>query len=393
MHLEIKQSTSGTETVSAQLINKLYELAYEDQTLGITSQLDATSDVQGRLEAPAAYEDAVRYLVGIDAGDPKRFQNLYINIPNQNYYVRFEDPVVSNYCISLYGDGVGMTRTALAAVTTNTQLWCANSTSKMSNDLKSQVTTLNDFQYFTGTTDTENIVLNFPNAVSITFPSKTFYDGSIHARSIVSNCMNIQHVNYNNAQFVRDVGNRSDDNVGVYRPIYGNNVIVDWDDSLIPNQTDLNHIELFRSWIKIQKIIYPEGITRIGGRSQSNMSLQYLEFPTTVTNIGNAYGFGQDNGHRIGAMVVKATTPPIWYGWRSNDTGNSGHGFGWDNFPVAIYVPDSAVTAYKSVVNNGTNSEQAWASTYIQDLIKPLSELPQIYRDMGTVTQEDIDRV
>jgi hypothetical protein len=47
--------------------------------------------------------------------------------------------------MSLYGDGVGMTRTALAAVTTDSQLWCANSTNKMSNDLKSQVTTLNDF--------------------------------------------------------------------------------------------------------------------------------------------------------------------------------------------------------------------------------------------------------
>jgi hypothetical protein len=47
--------------------------------------------------------------------------------------------------MSLYGDGVGMTRTALAAVTTNDQLWCANTTNKMSDDLKSQVTTLNDF--------------------------------------------------------------------------------------------------------------------------------------------------------------------------------------------------------------------------------------------------------
>lgn len=393
MHLEIKQSTDRTETVSSQTIDKLYQLAFEDQNLGITSQLDATSDVQGRIEAPAAYEDAVRYLAGIDPGDTKRFQNLYINIPNQNYYVRFEDPVVSDYCISLYGGGVGMTRTTLAAVTTVGRLWSANSTSKMPDDLKSQVTTLNDFQYFTGISSTENIVLNFPNAVSITFPSKTFYDSNAYARRIVQNCKNIQHINYNNAQFVKDLDNRSDDAVDVYRPIYQNNAIADWDDSLVPNQTDLNHIELFASWTKIQKIIYPEGITRIGGRSQENNSLQYLEFPTTVTNIGKAFGFGQDNKHRIGAMVVKATTPPIWYGWNPNNTSGSGHGFGWDNFPVAIYVPDSAVTAYKSVVNNGTNSEQAWASPYIQDLIKPLSELPQIYRDMGTVTQEDIDRV
>jgi hypothetical protein len=56
-------------------------------------------------------------------------------------------------------------------------------------------------------------------------------------------------------------------------------------------------------------------------------------------------------------MVIKATTPPDWYGWVSGETSHSGHGFGWDNFPVAIYVPDSAVNTYKSVTNNGTNDE------------------------------------
>jgi hypothetical protein len=37
MHLEIKQSTDRTETVSSQTIDKLYQLAFEDQNLGITS--------------------------------------------------------------------------------------------------------------------------------------------------------------------------------------------------------------------------------------------------------------------------------------------------------------------------------------------------------------------
>lgn len=382
MYLEITQNENVIEqNVTSGTIEKLYNLAITSNVADANNNFPMS--LRGNISVPAAYEDSVTYL-------RSKFPNLVINVPENKYYIRFKDPVISNFSINTYGDGIGITQSDAAASMNNNRFWGG---SGMSSDVKSQVTYLDDFQYFTGITSTENIITGFSNAVSITFPSKTFYDGSIYYRVIVKNSKNIQYINYNNAQFVRGLGNNADSSVGAYCPIDGNDVIVDWDNSLVPNQTDLDHIELFQSWSKIQKIIYPEGITKIGGRSVGNSSLQYLEFPTTVINIGSAYSFGQSNGHRIGAMVVKATTPPVWYGWRPNESGLSGRGFGWDNFPVAIYVPDSAVNAYKSVVNNGTDSEQAWASSYIQDLIKPLSELPQIYRDMGTVTQEDIDRV
>jgi hypothetical protein len=60
-------------------------------------------------------------------------------------------------------------------------------------------------------------------------------------------------------------------------------------------------------------------------------------------------------------MVVKAVTPPDWYGWDQTDTGGTGNGLGWEIIPLAIYVPDNSVTAYKSVANGGTNNEQLWA--------------------------------
>lgn len=393
MHLEIKQSTDRTETVSSQTIDKLYQLAFEDQNLGITSQLDATSDVQGRIEAPAAYEDAVRYLAGIDPGDTKRFQNLYINIPNQNYYVRFEDPVVSNYCMSLYGDGVGMTRTALAAVTSNADMWSSNHNGglkQMSSDLRSQVTTLNDFQYFIGTGDSgdaSQVVSGFNNATSIKFPSCTFVYNGGYTRTLIGGCKNIQTINYSNSIFVcANVNGRFD-------IIAGNDVIQDWDSSLLPNQTSFARIQLFNGWKKLQKIIFPEGITATHERFIGMKSLQYAEFPSTVTDLGSGWNLGRDSAHRLPCMVVKAVTPPIWSGWNPNDTSQSGRGFGWDQLPLAIYVPDNSVTAYTSITSNGTNSESVWASPDIQAVIKPMSEMPQLYRDMGTVTQEDIDRV
>lgn len=383
MHLEIKQSTSGTETVSAQLINKLYELAYEDQTLGITSQLDATSDVQGRLEAPAAYEDAVRYLVGIDAGDPKRFQNLYITVPNNNYYIRFKDPIVSSICIQAYGDGVGITRTAATSVITD--FWGMMNSSYMTNEVKSQVTNLDDFQYFTGLTLDENIIYNFPNATSIKFPSVTFNKKGNYTRYVVQYSRNLQTIDYSNAVFVNTTN-------ATYSIIYGNDVIQDWDPSLLPNQLSFHRIQLFNTWTKLQKIIFSEGITATDENFRGMSALQYAEFPSTITEMGYANNLGRD-GRNIPCVVVKAVTPPTWNGYNPNDTSGNGLGFGWCKLPLAIYVPDNSVTAYKSITSGGTNNESVWASPDIQAVIKPMSEMPQLYRNMGTVTQADIDRV
>lgn len=381
MHLEIKQATDKTEIVSSEVIDKLYQLAFEDQATGVVSQLDATSDVQGHIQASAAYEDAVKYLAGIEAGDTKRFPNLYIDVPNQNYFIRFKDPVIREFCITNYGSGGGVTRNTAAGVTSN--FWGKS----MPQTLKDQVTSLDDLQYFTSA-PVKNGVTNFNNATSITFANKTYYSDDYYPDSFVSGCNKLENIDYQNAQFVY-----SGNNPGGWNLIFYNNTIAEWNDSLIPKQTDLSGICLFKGWYKLTKIIYPEGLIKVQAMSTFNNSLQYVEFPTTITDMGNGYAWGRDNGHRVPAMVVKATTPPIWDGWRPNETGNSGHGLGWDNFPNAIYVPDSAVTAYTSVTTTGGSSESIWANPYIQNLIQPLSTLPQIYREMGTVTQEDIDRV
>lgn len=380
-HLNIQQG-QNVEVVSTQIIKKLYDAA-QSVPLPEEGEQDQ-ANMSGNLQVDKSYRSQVEYLT-------TRFPNLYINVTT-DYYVEFEDPVVRNYCSQQYGDGVGVTRTALAGVTSNDDMWSSNRNTlkQMPSDLKSQVTTLNDFQYFTGigdSGDSSYAVSGFDNATSIKFPSCTFVYNNSYTKTLIADCKNIQTINYSNSIFVCTNAN------GRFDIIYGNDVIQDWDSSLLPNQTSFARIQLFNGWKKLQKIIFPEGITATYERFLNMWSLQYAEFPSTVTDLGSGWNLGRDSGHRLPCMVVKAVTPPTWIGWNPNDTSQSGHGFGWDQLPLAIYVPDNSVTAYTSITSNGTNDESVWASPDIQAVIKPMSEMPQLYRDMGTVTQEDIDRV
>lgn len=378
-NLTIQQSTSSVENVSAQLIDKLYKLALTSKVEDSSNAL--TMSLQGNISATAAYEDAIIYLRA-------KFPNLTINVPETGYYARFADPVFGQACVNKYStDGIGVTKAQLAAVSSPSDLITSNSVWTSSLGDKTAVASLEDFKYFSGILNSDsNVVDGFTNATKIVFPSATFYYSNRYNLQLVRNCLNLQDIDYQNAIF-------SSTTNGTMYVIYYNNVITEWNSSLIPNQTDFNNVVLFQGWTKLKKVIFPEGVTVTADSYRSCVSMQYIEYPTTITDMGSSWDFGRDSGHNIPVMVIKAVTPPDWYGYNPNNTSQSGRGFGYDLFPIAIYVPDNSVTAYKSFVNGGTNNEQAWASDYIKERIKPLSELPQIYREMGTVTQADIDRV
>lgn len=383
MHLELIQNTSVTEQVGPEVIDKLYDLSLNDPQQGIVSPLDNTSVVQGRLQVYAAYKDAVKYLVGIDPGDPKRFPDLYITVTNNTYFIRFKDQVVFQYCLDNYAlsGSNGITVSQAEAINSRSAFWG----SVMTSEQKSQVQTLEDFQYFTGVVgEQEKLVVGFSNATKIKFPSGTFTNNTNYQRYIVNSCSNLSEIDYGNANFY----SRS----AVYIPIDGNTTISEFSSSLIPNQNDFQNIRLFSAWTKLIKFIFPEGVQHTCETFGRNNALQYVEYPSTIVDLGSCYNLGRDSGHRLPCMVVKAVTPPDWLGWRPNDTSGSGNGLGWEQIPLAIYVPDGSVNAYKSFTNGGTDNEQLWARSDIKDIIKPLSELPQTYREMGTVTQADIDR-
>lgn len=102
INLTISQPTDKIEQVSSAIIDKLYQLAYGD---GAESQLTSTSDVKGTIQANEAYEDAIRYLAGIDSGDTPRFANLHINVAPTNYFVRFRDEEFARIAIQKWGNG------------------------------------------------------------------------------------------------------------------------------------------------------------------------------------------------------------------------------------------------------------------------------------------------
>lgn len=386
-NLSIIQSKSSIEQVTSAVIEKLYQLALTSKAADPNSSF--TMNLQGNISAPAAYEDSVEYL-------QQKFQDLIINIPVGKFYLRFKDPVIEQWCIAHCGDGVGVTQADAAGIVKDSDFW--GHANVMSTEEKDQVTSLDDFKYFTGTPSTSSTVMrNITNATEITFPSVTFTYSGLYSYNVVEGTRKLSTIDYANASFICNPSlNYNVGNGGVINVISGNDVIVDWSNDLLPKQTDFYHTRLFQRWSKLQKIIFPEGITRTHEQFLGCKSLQYVEFPSTITGLGSWVGLSQEGSNSY-VIVIKATTPPACT-YQPNNNDNNNAGWGWHKFPTAIYVPDSAVNTYKNVTPLVIGSQKyepqlVWTNQNIIDIIKPLSELPASYRQMGTVTQADIDRV
>lgn len=385
-NLNIIQSKSSTEQVTSVVIEKLYQLALTSKVADPSSSF--TMNLQGNISAPAAYEDSVEYL-------QQKFQDLIINIPVGKFYLRFKDPVIEQWCIAHCGDGVGVTQADAAGIVKNSDFWGHDGV--MTTEERGQITSLDDFKYFTGTPSTTSAVMkNITNATEITFPSVTFTYNGLYSYIVVEGTKKLSNINYANVSFVCTPQSNEKGNNGYISVIRGNDTIVDWSSDLLPNQTDFYHVRLFQQWSKLQKIIFPEGITRTYESFHGCASLQYAEFPSTITDLGLWFGLSQDGSNSY-VIVIKATTPPECTYFPNNNDNNQA-GWGWHKFPTAIYVPDSAVNAYKNVsawtISSAKHAPQlVWVDQNIKDRIRPLSELPASYRQMGTVTQADIDRV
>ena len=98
--LNIQQSTQSSETVSSAVIEKLYNLAIISTVEDENSTFEMS--LTGSIYANAAYETSVLYL-------REKFPQLTINIRDNNYYIKFADPLVEQALVgSLYcSDGVG----------------------------------------------------------------------------------------------------------------------------------------------------------------------------------------------------------------------------------------------------------------------------------------------
>lgn len=149
-HLNIQQG-SNVEIVSAQIIKKLYDTA-----LTVSEPLEGQTDaayMAGNLQVNKASRKACTYLT-------TRFPNLHINVTG-DYYIDFEDSILGNRLVSLCSsDGVGVTETDAANATfTQGDL----------SDLKNDVTSFNEFGYFTkANSNFGNENSRFKNFVNLT---------------------------------------------------------------------------------------------------------------------------------------------------------------------------------------------------------------------------------
>ena len=108
MNLIIKQSNTP-ESVTAELVDKLYQLTKPDT---ITGQPSVDAVLVGRISVPAAYEDAVNFLnTQFSADNSGNGSDFQITVLNNNYYIRFADPAVEEVLKDNMGkdEGEGIT--------------------------------------------------------------------------------------------------------------------------------------------------------------------------------------------------------------------------------------------------------------------------------------------
>lgn len=102
----------------------------------------------------------------------------------------------------------------------------------------------------------------------------------------------------------------------------------------------------------IEKVIIPEGYRKIGDQILSGTNqCRLIDFPSTVESIGKNLLWGVKE---ITTIICRATIPPTLNG-----------SFGYNGIPVAIYVPNESVAAYKAATNWSLQSGKIYPlSTY-----------------------------
>lgn len=109
----------------------------------------------------------------------------------------------------------------------------------------------------------------------------------------------------------------------------------------------------------VQKLVTNEGLTTMkSGLRNGNCTL--LDVASTVTTF-SPYVLYQSSKRQICTVIMRPTTPPELY-----------HSYDGNGKPVAVYVPDESVAAYKADAD-----WQQWftaASIDINTIIKPMSE-------------------
>lgn len=176
-HLKIEQNNIP-ENVTPNTIEKLYS------TVTANDYVYDDDDLKGTLQTTSAYEDIVQYLEA-------KYPGLHINATK--LYVRFQELEVLRVLLANnYGDGTGITRTELSAITTLSGTLFQDNTT---------LTSLDDLQKFTGLTYVNyKFAQGCTNLVSVTFPSNMREIGAPYTdwtSGPFSDCISLQNVTLN----------------------------------------------------------------------------------------------------------------------------------------------------------------------------------------------------
>lgn len=345
-HLRIEQN-SIPENVTGATIKSLYNTV-KDMNL---------SDVQlsGNLQTQVASQKAVTYLNGEISEGVKRFPNL--NITAQKLYIDFEDPAVEQAIVawnantdyhwdssgSHTGDGIGVTVDQAADI--RHLSW--NSAYGPFKD-NTQIETFNEMPFFTSlSTNTNDNWRLFANSSirevdlrGITVMQTAMFENCTNLQSVGSmanvtyiggvvfrNCnnlhidVNLPNLTYIDATSFWTSGITSISSLGQITTVksHGN-------DGSFSSCTSLKTIDLHTT-TSLQTI------ERCGFKNTT--SCETIHLPNSITTLGD-YAF--ENATSLRWIKIDATTPPTITSATFSRASNT----------FKIYVPDSAVSDYKS---------------------------------------------
>lgn len=190
------------------------------------------------------------------------FNRLVLNITGE-YYIRFADKVVQQLCATNWGDGVGLTESKAATVTSLGSVFGSNT----------EITSFNELELFTGLkTINSTAFKNCSNLKSVKLSNNvTTIDGSAFAYSGIETIQLPESIKVLKNQVFE----------------YCTNLIIDT--LHLPNLTSDCGAGTFRSGAQIRKVTNLGNITTLQEWFSSNKLLESCVIPETVKTIAGAF--------------------------------------------------------------------------------------------------------
>ena len=285
MDLVIKQYIDRTETVNSSLIDALYHLTKPDP---ITGQPAANAVLVGRLQAAAAYEDAVSFLNAQFSSSQDNGSDLQITVSNNNFYIRFADEevvrVLTENGIMEEGGGLTVAQAAVANVPFSS-LFFNNTVVKNFDELryfdKYKTTGGSRTQeIFEGAVNLESVDLTGTQSTGLYWAFKGCHSLEwYHGKSGPKNVLNLQWRNVSSIQ-----GSAFEENYGLHE-VTSLGIVTILDGSCFKKCTNLTTIDI--SNITTINLSAFEGDGNLEYFSGSDSTAGELNLPNLTGTLGN----------------------------------------------------------------------------------------------------------